>query len=58
MPRTNEVQVFAISDINLIDAQDWMDLIAGTRYTAGQGEVALAPYQTVWITNVSDQGTQ
>ncbi len=48
---TDQRQRVSLSDINLIDTQGWTDLIAGTRYIAGEGEITLEPYQSVWITN-------
>lgn len=45
-------QQLQLSDINLIEAQEWMDLIGGADC---QGEsMDLAPYQTVWISNLRD----
>lgn len=46
---SNETQVLNLRDINLIEAQDWMDLISGDDCTAT--EIAMAPYRTVWISN-------
>ncbi|MEM9254543.1 MAG: sugar phosphorylase [Pseudomonadota bacterium] len=45
-------QVVALQDINLIDDQHWCDLISGTVYTEPGGDVELAPYETLWISNV------
>ena len=46
-----EAQVVTMSDINLIDNEQWWDLISGHHYTEGESELHLAPYETVWITN-------
>ena len=46
-----EAQVVTMSDINLIDNEQWWDLISGHHYTEGESELQLAPYETVWITN-------
>ncbi len=49
-------QSLAFSDINLTDTEQWHDLISG-RVVASRVEVVeLEPYQTVWITNLLDQG--
>lgn len=51
---TNETQSIALSDINLIDTQEWQDLISAVRYDSRDGELTLQPYQTAWITNAPD----
>ena len=48
---TGDTQSVSLSDINLIDTQDWTDLLSSARFGADSGEVTLQPYQTVWITN-------
>ena len=53
---TNEVQFISLSDINMIDTQDWLDLISSARYPLPAGQLVLQPYQTVWITNVPNHG--
>ncbi len=48
---SNEVQPLSLSDINLIETEQWMDLVEGQQLE-GRGQVLqLQPYQTVWITN-------
>jgi sucrose phosphorylase len=48
---SNVTQSLSLSDINLIDTEQWLDLI-GNQPLEGRGQVLeLQPYQTVWITN-------
>lgn len=42
-------QPLQLSDINLIDDEDWSDLISGD--VMGQQQLLLDPYRTVWISN-------
>ena len=51
---TDQPQVVGLSDINLIDTEDWQDLIGGEQYVSRDGLLQLAPYQTVWISNAPD----
>jgi len=51
---TDQSLSVSLADINLIDAQEWTDLIGKARYNPGAGEVELMPYQCVWITNIPD----
>ena len=44
-------QVIQLSDLNLVDTQDWADLITGRRCESRDEELCLRPYQTVWISN-------
>ncbi|WP_439107894.1 sugar phosphorylase [Congregibacter sp.] len=46
---SNEAEYLQLSDINLIEAQDWSDLISGADCNTQQ--ILLEPYQTVWISN-------
>jgi len=51
-----QVQILSLSDINLIDNEQWHDLIADQPCSAqtsncNQREIEMQPYQTVWITN-------
>ena len=41
-----------LADINLIDTMRWCDLITGDDYTERRGTMTLAPYQTVWLSNL------
>lgn len=49
---STETQLLPLSDINLIEAQDWSDLISGEDCNGAILE--LQPYRTVWITNRPD----
>lgn len=49
---SNQVQKLALSDINLIDTETWHDLISGDQFSETNQTIDLAPYQTVWITNL------
>jgi sucrose phosphorylase len=48
---TGKEQVINLADINLINTDDWQDLITGVAFTKLGGKLMLAPYQTVWISN-------
>lgn len=37
--------------LNLIEDQDWVDLLSGTQIDPSAAELAVAPYQCMWITN-------
>ena len=43
----------SLSDINLIDTENWMDLVSGRHYRDRDEVLQLQPYQTVWISNVA-----
>ncbi len=49
---TAHKQQFALQDVNLIELDDWHDLVTGHRYTDPRETVVLEPYQYVWITNL------
>jgi len=42
-----------LSQVNLIDTEDWLDLVSGEQLRGREQVLVLAPYQTVWITNAS-----
>jgi sucrose phosphorylase len=42
----------ALSDINLIGTDDWVDLISGQHFHGRDEVIDMQPYQTVWITNL------
>ena len=48
---TDEQQVINLADINLIGTDRWADLISGEHYDNLGGQLTLAPYQFVWISN-------
>ncbi|HDY82733.1 MAG TPA: hypothetical protein ENH48_07230 [Halieaceae bacterium] len=49
-----EPQPLALSAINLIDTEDWQDLISGEQFHDRERVLELQPYQSVWITNAPD----
>ena len=54
---TDQPQSLLLSSLNLIEAQDWSDLLSDEDFSQRGAEVMLAPYQTVWVTNIRDHGT-
>ena len=48
---TDEVKRFALKDVNLIELDDWRDLVSGYRYDDPREEIVLQPYAFVWISN-------
>ncbi len=48
---TNQLQDLTLATINLIDNQQWYDLISGRELDTSIPIMTLHPYQTVWITN-------
>lgn len=48
---SDQEQSILLSDINLIETNQWYDLITGEKYDDLKANLILAPYQTVWITN-------
>jgi sucrose phosphorylase len=48
---SDEMQQVALSDINLIGTDHWLDLIAGTPIDDLSGCITLKPYQSVWLSN-------
>ncbi|MBS8239691.1 alpha-amylase [Marinobacter lipolyticus] len=48
---SDEVQQIALSDINLIGTEEWVDLISGLRVDDLSGDITLKPYQSVWLSN-------
>ena len=49
---SNQHQTLEMSDLNLIDTEDWFDLISKEKFGETNQIINLAPYQTVWITNL------
>jgi sucrose phosphorylase len=47
-------QELSLSSINLIDNQNWIDLIADQQCSGELPHLTLSPYQTVWISNIRD----
>ena len=48
---SDQVLPLALSDINLIGTDDWVDLISGEHFHSREELLQLQPYQTLWITN-------
>lgn len=48
---TNTMQEVALQDVNLIDMEDWHDLLTDRKYEDPREVITLAPYQFVWIAN-------
>ena len=44
--------VLPLSELNLIITEDWCELITDVKITELTQEMTLAPYQTVWISNI------
>lgn len=49
---TASPQTIALSSLNLVATDRWRDLITGTPIQESQQELQLAPYQTLWLTNL------
>lgn len=48
---SQQPQAISLSDMNLIDTEDWYDLITGNHVGLHQPVLILEPYQTVWLSN-------
>lgn len=48
---SNQVQELALSSLNLISTDIWVDLISGVRLEEDQEIIVLKPYQSLWLTN-------
>ena len=46
-------QSLDLSGVNLIDTEDWLELISGATIEGRDQVLELQPYQTVWISNTS-----
>jgi sucrose phosphorylase len=46
-----EEQALDLSQVNLIDSAEWVDLLGGEAITGREQVLMLRPYQTVWISN-------
>jgi sucrose phosphorylase len=49
---TNQNQDIQLADINLIDTDNWRDLLSGKKINLSETSMSLAPYQSVWLSNV------
>lgn len=50
---SNEAQTLRMGELNLIVTDEWRDLITNAKITDMTQEYTMAPYQTLWITNVT-----
>ena len=48
---TNKTQTIPLSDVNLIELDDWHDLITEYKYQDLRENIVLKPYDFVWISN-------
>ncbi|MBY5992390.1 sugar phosphorylase [Ferrimonas balearica] len=48
---TDAPQTLRLASLNLIGTEHWWDLLSGGGFEDLHGEITLAPYQTVWLTN-------
>lgn len=48
---TNSVQTLCLAQLNLIDMDEWKELITGEMIVDLYGEIQLQPYQSIWISN-------
>ncbi len=48
---TDQEQELELHNINLINGEEWKDLLSGEMITSASDALRLSPYQTVWISN-------
>jgi len=48
---TAQEQKIVLKDINLIEMDNWVDLITNIELRQGQKTLTLRPYQSVWLSN-------
>ena len=48
---SNRPQELALQDVNLVELDEWYDLITGHRYDDPRETIHLKPYAFIWITN-------
>ncbi len=48
---SDTIQSLNLSDINLIDNENWTDLVSGLSCNQKMQSIEMQPYQTLWITN-------
>ena len=48
---TDESVEVPLTSLNLIENEEWTDLIGGTQMTDTSGEIQLGPYESIWLTN-------
>lgn len=49
---SDELQVLPTLSINLIDGEDWYDLLTGKKLDLSDGVLTFQPYQCRWVSNV------
>jgi sucrose phosphorylase len=49
---TAQTQTISLTSINLVSTDQWRDLITDTPINSQQEDLTLAPYQTLWLTNL------
>jgi sucrose phosphorylase len=48
---SDKTQEVALSTLNLISTDAWVDLISGEKLVEGQEIITLKPYQSIWLSN-------
>jgi sucrose phosphorylase len=48
---TDRPQTLSLSDVNLVSTDNWLDLLTGEEVVDIYGEIELAPYRAVWLSN-------
>lgn len=48
---SDEPQTLLFADLNLIDTEQWFELISAQKIDQGQQSIELAPYQPLWLSN-------
>ena len=48
---SDEPQTLLFADLNLIDTEQWFELISAQEINQGQQSIELAPYQPLWLSN-------
>ena len=48
---TNKPRELSLQDVNLVEMDDWHNLVGGRHYTDQRGTLHLQPYEFVWISN-------
>ena len=51
---SNQPQELQLSDLNLLDTDEWIDLISGDHLVSLGADYLIQPYQSLWITNKVD----
>ena len=49
---SDQIQRVPLSEINLIDTEDWVDLISGQPLDMMTADIVLHPYQSIWLSNL------